>query len=164
MDKIPGASLKSLWRGMDMEIKERETRVVAQYVKQLQDQRSFDMIGNLYFHEDMLNGSVRTVPTTDDRFVVGSTVTAFMFAGGRKLRFPGNLGPYSDDVGYMIVLADVEVEDIKFLQFPEARTHDDFDEDAAGDCQKSWKHWESLENPGRRFFHHPLAPTHTHSH
>ena len=35
MEKIPGVSLESVWRGMDMEAKERETRVIAQCVKQV---------------------------------------------------------------------------------------------------------------------------------
>ena len=94
MEKIPGVSLKSVWQDMDTETKERETRVVAQYAKQLCDWCSFDAIGNLYFRKDLLDGTVRSVPTTDDRFVVGPTVTVFMFCGGRKVRLLRNLGPY----------------------------------------------------------------------
>ena len=63
-----------------------ETKVIAQYVKQLHDQCSFDTIGNLYFCEDLVDGTVPTVPPTDDRFIIGPIVNAFMFAGGRKLR------------------------------------------------------------------------------
>jgi len=134
MEKIPGVSLKSVWHKMGMEVKERETRLVARYVQQLYDRCSFDVIGNLYFREDLLDGTVRTVPTTDDRFVIGPIVTAFMFAGGRKLRLLRNLGPYSDDGEYMAALTDAEVEDMKFLQSPEARAYDDFDEDVAKDA------------------------------
>jgi aminoglycoside phosphotransferase (APT) family kinase protein len=131
MEKIPGVSLKTVWREMDMETKKRETRVVAQYVRQLRDQCSFDAIGNLYFREDLLDGTVHAEPTRDGRFAIGPIVTAFMFAGGRKLRLPRNLGPYSDDAGYMAALTGAEVEDMKFLQSPDAQTHDDFDEDLA---------------------------------
>lgn len=132
MEKIPGVSLKSIWGEMDMETKEREARVVARYVKQLHDQCSFDVIGNLYFREDLLDKSVHAAPTTDDRFIIGPIVTAFMFGGGRKLRLLRNLGPYSNDVAYTAALTDAEVEDAKFLQSPEARVYDDFD-------RKSWK-------------------------
>jgi len=134
MEKVPGVSLGSVWREMDMEAKERETRVVAQYVKQLHDKCSFDVIGNLYFCEDIPDKTVRTVPVADDRFVIGPIVTAYMFAGGRKLRLPRCLGPYSNDAEYMAALADAEAEDIRFLQSPEARTHDDFDMDLADEA------------------------------
>ena len=61
-----------------MEIKERIVRVVGQYAKQLRDGRSFDAIENLYLREDLSDGTVCTVPTTDERFVIGPIVTAFM--------------------------------------------------------------------------------------
>ena len=136
MDRIPGVSLKNLWREMDMKTKERVTRAVARYVKQLQDRCSFGVTGNLYFRGSIPDKTVRTAPVTDDRFVIGPIVTAFMFAGGRKLRLPRNLGPYSNDAEYMAALADAEAEDIKFLQSPEARTHDDFDEDLAEEASE----------------------------
>ena len=117
-----------------METKERETRVVTQYVKQLHDQCSFDVIDNLYFCEDIPEETVRTLPVADDRFVIGPIVTAYMFAGGRKLRLPKCLGPYSNDAEYVSALADAEAEDIRFLQSPEARTHDDFDTDLADEA------------------------------
>jgi aminoglycoside phosphotransferase len=168
MEKIPGVSLKSMWRGMDMETKEKETRVVAQYAKQLRDQCSFDMIGNLYFRDDFLDGAVRTEPTTDGRFVIGPVVTAFMFAGGRKLRLPRNLGPYPDDAEYMAALTGAEVEDMKFLQLPDARTHDDFDEDLAEEApeilealtelQEAWK--TLFPSRPRRASPCPFALTH----
>ena len=135
MERIPGVSLKGLWREMDMETKDRETRVVARYVKQLYDQCSFDVIGSLYFYEDLLDGKAHTVPMADSRFVIGPIVTAFMFAGGRKLCLPRNLGPYTNDGEYMVALTDAEVEDMKFLQSPEARTHPDFDEDLVEEAQ-----------------------------
>ena len=167
MDKILGVSLKSLWRGMDMETKERETRVIAQYVKQLHDQCSFDAIGNLYFREDLVDGTVRMVPTADDRFVIGPIVNGFMFAGGRKLRLQRNLGPYSDDAEYMATLADAEAEDMKFLQLPEARTHDDFDEDVAEDAPEILEALRELREawavlfPSRpRVPPHPFVLTH----
>ena len=161
MERIPGVSLKSLWRGMDMETKERETRVLAQYVKQLNDQCCFDAIGNLYFREDLLGGTVHTVPTTDDKFVIGPTVTAFMFAGGRKLRLPRNLGPYSDDAKYMAALADAEAEDMVFLQSPEARTHSDFDEDVADDAPEILEALGELREVWAVLFpSHPRVPPH----
>ena len=57
--ETPDVSLKTcgagwIWRGRG------ETRVVAQYVKQLQDQCSFDMIGNLYFRKDRRSVKTRT--------------------------------------------------------------------------------------------------------
>ena len=85
-------------------------------MRQLHDQRSFDAIGNLYLREDLPDETVCTVPTTDDNFVVGPVVTTFMFAGGRKLQLPRNLGPYPDDAEYMAALADVAAEDMKFFQ------------------------------------------------
>lgn len=42
MERIPGVSLESLWREMDIEMKERETRVVVRYVGQLREQCSFE--------------------------------------------------------------------------------------------------------------------------
>ena len=44
--------------------------MVAQYVKQLYDQCSFDVIGNLYFCENIPDETVRTVPAAGDRFVI----------------------------------------------------------------------------------------------
>jgi hypothetical protein len=147
---------------MDMETKERETRVVAQHVRQLHDPCSFDVIGNLYFRKDLLNETVRAEPITDDRFIIGPIVTTFMFAGGRNLRLPRNLGPYSDDAGHMAAFTRAEVEDMKFLRSPEAQTHGDFDEDVApeapgillGELQEAWK---------TLFSSHPRVP-HVHSH
>ena len=159
MEKIPGVSLKTLWREMDMETKGRETRVVAQYVEQLRDQCSFGAIGNLYFREDLLDGAVRTVPTTDYRFVIGPIVTAFMFAGGRKLRLPRNLGPYANDAEYMAALSNAEVEDIEFLQSPEARTLDDFDEDLAEDAPEILEALRELQEVWATLFpSHPRGP------
>ena len=167
MEKIPGVSLKSVWREMDLETKERETRAVAQYVKQLHDQCSFDAIGNLYFREDLSGRTMRTVPTTDGRFVIGPTVTAFMFAGGRKLRLPRNLGPYPNDAEYMAALADAEAEDMKFLQSPEAQTHADFDEDVAEDApvilealEELHGVWETIFPSRPRVPPRPFALTH----
>jgi len=107
------------------------------------------VVGNLYFREDLLNRKVCTLPTEDDKFFIGPIVTGFMFAGGRKLRLPRNLGPYSNDGGYMAALTDTEAEDMKFLQLPEARMYADFDEDLAeeaaesiealGELQEAWK-------------------------
>jgi hypothetical protein len=48
----------------------------------------------------------------------------FIFAGGRKLRMPRNLGPCSDGGEYMAALTDAEVEDVKFLRLPEAQAKD----------------------------------------
>jgi aminoglycoside phosphotransferase len=163
MEKVPGVSLKSVWREMDMETKERETRVIARYVKQLRDQCSFDVIGNLYFREDIPDKTVRTVPVMDDRFVIGPTVTAFMFAGGRKLRLPRNLGPYSNDAEYTAALADAEAEDIRFLQSPEARAYDDFDEDLAEEASEIMEAWGELQGVRATLFPSHLrsfAPSH----
>jgi len=125
------------------------------------------------FHElDRLNRShvppsVRAVPTTDDRFVIGPIVTAFMFAGGRKIRLPRNLGPYSNDAEYMAAHIDAETEDMKFLQSPEARTHDDFDEDVAEDAPEILealrdlrKVWATLFRPRPRVLPRPFTLTH----
>ena len=159
MEKIPGVSLRSVWRGMDLETKERETSAVARYVKQLRDQCSFDAIGNLYFREDLSDGAMRTVPTTDDRFVIGPTVTAFMFAGGRKLRLPRNLGPYPNDAEYMAALANAEAEDMRFLQLPEARTCADFDKDVAGDAPEILEALRELHGVREMLFpSHPRVP------
>ena len=87
--KIPDISLDSLWRETDMKAKERLTRVVAQYVKQLQNRCSFDVVGNLYFREDLLDRKVCTLPTEDDKFVIGHIVAGL----------PRNLGPCSNDGG-----------------------------------------------------------------
>lgn len=166
MEKIPGVSLKSTWREMDMETKERETRVVAQYVKQLHDRCSFDVIGNLYFREDLLDRKVRASQIPDDGFVIGPVVTSFMFAGGRKLRLPRNLGPYSDDGEYTAALMDAEVEDAKFLQLPEARTCAGFDEDLAEDAPEIIEALEMFQEAWKTLFPshphtpHPFALTH----
>ena len=171
MEKIPGVSLKTVWREMDMEAKERVTRVVAQFAKQLHDRCSFDVIGNLYFREALLDRTVRTIPMTDDKFVIGPIVTAFMFAGGRKLRLPRNLGPYSDDAEYTTALTDAEAEDMKFLQSPEARTYDDFDEDVANDTPEIEEALRELQGVLPRLFpshsrtfaltHHDLSLSNT---
>jgi aminoglycoside phosphotransferase (APT) family kinase protein len=163
MEKVPGVSLKTVWGEMDMETKERVTRVVAQFVKQFHDRCSFDVIGNLYFREALLDKTVRTIPTTDDKFVIGPTVTAFLFAGGRKLRLPRNLGPYSDDAEYMAALANAEAEDIKFLQSPEARTYADFDEDVANDTPEIEEALRELQEVWSTLFQlhpRPFALTH----
>ena len=161
MEKIPGFPLKSVWHEMDMETKRRETAVVARYIKQLHDHCSFDAIGNLYFRKDLPDG-VRTVPTTDVRFVVGPTVTAFLFAGGCKPHLPRNLGPYLNDAEYMAALAGAEAEVAKYLQSPEARTHNDFDEDVAEDTPEIlealgefWDVWATLfpSRPRHPFVH-----------
>ena len=72
-------------------------------------------IGSLYFREDLSDGTVGTVSTTDERFIVGRIVTAFMFTGGRKPRLQRNLGSHPNDAEYMVVLADAETEDAKLL-------------------------------------------------
>jgi len=173
MEKIPGVSLKSIWREMDMESKERETRMIAGYVKQLHEQCSFDMIGNLYFSEDLLDRTVHTESTMDDKFVIGPIVTAFMFAGGRKLRLPRNLGPYPDDAEYMGALTYAEVEDMKYLQSPDTRAHDDFDEDVAKEAPEILEALRELQEIWRALFpsrprvpprqfaltHHDLSPS-----
>ena len=161
MERIPGVSLKSVWCEMDM-----EARVVAQYVKQLHDRCSFDLIGNLYFRDDLLDGKARTSQTSDDEFVIGPIVTSFMFAGGRKLRLPRNLGPYSDDGEYMAAFMDAEVEDAKFLQLPQARMYAGFDEDLAEDAPEIIEAlgmfreaWKTLF-PSHPRTPHPFALTH----
>jgi hypothetical protein len=151
MEKIPGVSLKSVRREVDMGAREIETRVVARYAKQLRDLCSFDAIGNPYFRKDLSGGIVRTVPITDEEFVIEPIATAFIFAGGRKLRLPSNLGPYNNDAEYMAVLVDVETEGVKFLRSPEARTHDAFNEDVIEGAPETlralkefWEVWASL--------------------
>jgi hypothetical protein len=116
MEKIPGVSLRSVWREVDMGTREKETRMAVRYAKQLCDQCSFDAIGNLRFREDLSDGTVRTVPITDEEFVIEPIITAFMFASGRKHRHPSNLGLYNNDAEYMAVLVDVETEGVKFVR------------------------------------------------
>ena len=69
-------------------MKSRETDVTAGFLQQLWDiQWPFNVIGNLYFREDIdtLSPGISVVPTEDKKCVLGSTVAPFMFAGGRKL-------------------------------------------------------------------------------
>lgn len=72
---------------------DRETRVVARHVKQLCDKISFDVIGNLYFCENLLDGTMRTVPTIADRLDIGVIVATF--AAEENSRLPGNFRPYT---------------------------------------------------------------------
>jgi hypothetical protein len=58
-----------------------------------------------------------------------------MFVGGRKLRLPRNLGPYSNDAEYVYALVASELEDMKLLLSADAHSLDDFDEDLAGGCR-----------------------------
>ena len=126
------------------------------------DRCSFDAIGNLCFREDLSGGTARTVPTTDDKFVIGPTVTDFMFAGGRKLRLPRNLGPYPNDAEYTAALADAETEDVKFLQSPEARARDDFDEDVPEDALRILEALGELREAWAELFPSPpRIPPHT---
>ena len=69
----------------------------------------------------------------DENYVLRPLVTPYMFAGGRKLYVPRDLGPYSDDLDYIGVLTASELEEMKL---PEARSHNDFDDDLAEDAEE----------------------------
>jgi hypothetical protein len=113
-------------------------------VEQLYDRCSFDVIENLYFRDHLLGGNLRAEPATDNRSIIGPVVTTFMFAGGRKLRLPRNLGPYSNDAECTAVPADTEGEGIRPLRSPEARMHEGLDEDVVEDAPETL---EALEGP-----------------
>ena len=139
MEKVPGVALAKIWSDIDLETKGRETKSIAGFVRQLWDiQPHFTAIGNLYFREDIdsSNAAVRTIPTGDEKYVIGPIVTPYMFAGGRKLRVSRNLGPYPNDAEYIAALAATETEDMKLLLSEDAHSHDDFDEDLAEDAEE----------------------------
>ena len=138
MEKIPGVALADAWSDIDPETKNKVTRSVVGYVRQLRDlRRCFTGIGTLYFREeiDTFNAPVRVLRAEDEKYVLGPLVTPYMFAGGRKLRVPRDLGPYSNDAEYIAALAASEVEDMKLLQLSDARLHSDFDKDLAEDAE-----------------------------
>ncbi|KIL64133.1 hypothetical protein M378DRAFT_178966 [Amanita muscaria Koide BX008] len=139
MEKVPGVALADAWNDIDLETKSKVTRSVAGYVRQLRDLRQrFTGIGTLYFREeiDTFNAAVRVSRTEDGKYVLGPLVTPYMFAGGRKLRVPRDLRPYSNDAEYITALAASEREDMKLLLSPDARLHSDFDEDLAEDAEE----------------------------
>ena len=150
MEKVPGVALADVWSDMDLATKSRVTAVTAEFLKQLRDiQSPFTAIGSLYFREDVdiSNPAVRVVPTEDEKYVLGPIVTPFMFAGGRKLRIPRDLGPYPDDAEYISALATAELEDMKLLQSPDAHLGSDFDEKlakVAGDIMGALKNLEPI--------------------
>lgn len=63
---------------------------------------------------------------------------------------------YSNDAEYMSVLADAKAEDIRFLQSPEARAHDDFDTDLADEAPEIIEALIDSRESGRRF---PVTPS-----
>ena len=88
---------------MDLETKERETKEVVGFLRQLRRiQQPFTAIGNLYFREDIYasNGAAHVVPMEDEKYIPGPTAMPHMFIGGRRLRVPRDLGPY-DDAGHI---------------------------------------------------------------
>ncbi|KAF8344493.1 phosphotransferase enzyme family-domain-containing protein [Amanita rubescens] len=137
MEKVPGVALADAWSDIDLETKSKVTRSVVGYVRQLRDLRCFTGIGNLYFREEIntFNAAVRVLCTEDEKYVLGPLVTPYMFAGGRKLRVPRDLGPYSNDAEYIASLAASELEDMKLLLSPDSRLYSDFDEDLAEDAE-----------------------------
>ena len=124
---------------MEIGAQQREARAVAQYVKQLRDRCSFNVTGNHYLCEGLWNRTERTAPTTDDELAIGPNVTAFVTASSRKPCLPKSMRPYSDDTRSMAVLIGAGVEDMQFLQSPEARMHGDFNEDATEGAHMSWR-------------------------
>ena len=139
MEKIPGVALADVWRDIDLETKSRVTRSIVGYVRQLRDlRRRFTGIGTLYFREeiDTFNAAVRVLCTEDEKYVLGPLTTPYMFAGGRKLRVPRDLGPYSNDAEYIAALAASEREDMKLLLLPDAHLYSDFDKDLAEDAEE----------------------------
>jgi aminoglycoside phosphotransferase (APT) family kinase protein len=138
MERVPGVALDKVWSDIDFETKSRQTKLIAGFVRQLrQIQPPFAVIGNLYFREDIDSSSaeIRVVPTEDNKYVLGPIVTAYMFAGGRKLRVSRNLGPYGNDAEYITALTATELEEIKLLQSAEPHSHGDFDEDLAEEAE-----------------------------
>ena len=138
MEKIPGVSLAGVWSDIDLETKSKVTRTIVGYVRQLRDlRRHFTGIGTLYFREeiDTFNAAVRVLPTENEKYVLGPLVTPYMFAGGRKLRVPRDLGPYSNDTEYIAALAASEMEEMKLLLSPDAHLHSDFDKDLAEEAE-----------------------------
>ena len=57
------------------------------------------------------NAAVRVLCTEDETYVLGPLTTPYMFVGGRKLRVPSDLRPYSNDAEYIVALAASERED-----------------------------------------------------
>ena len=136
MEEVPGVPLESVWKDIDLETKKIPSKLIADFWRQLQEQR-FSAIGNLYFRKDIdaFNGAVRVLPTKDEKYVLGPIVTIYLFEGGRKIRLPRNLGPYSNDEEYMTALADSEREDMKLLLSADARSLHDFDEELYEDAE-----------------------------
>ena len=148
MEKVTGVALADVWSDIDLETKTKVTRSVGGYVRQLRDlRRRFTGIGTLYFREDIdrFDAAVRMLRTEDEKYVLGPLVAPYMFAGGRKLRVPRDLGPYSNDAEYIAALAASELEDMKLLLSPDARLHSDFDEDLAEDAENIIQVLEKLQ-------------------
>lgn len=154
MEMVPGITLADVWKNMDMETKNKETKAIASFVRQLRELRPFDAIGNLYLRSDidLFNAALRVVPTEDDKYVLGPIVTPYMFAGGRKLRVPRNLGPYPNDSEYITALIASEQEDMKLLLSADAHSHQDFDEDLAEDAEDIIEALGELQNISAELF------------
>ena len=154
MEKVPGVTLDSIWSGLDMEMKNRVTKLVASFVVQLRGRRRFKSIGNLYFSKDLGRVGVvaHVVPTEDEKYVLGPIVIPYMFAGGRKLRVSRNLGPYSNDAEYMTALAASGSEEMKLLLSADAHLHDDFDEDLAEDAEDIMEVLDGLQTISATLF------------
>lgn len=161
MERVPGVALANVWSDIDLETKSRETKLIAEFARQLRDtQRRFAAIGNLYFRED-INASgptVRVVPTEDEKYVLGPIVTPYMFAGGRKLRVSRDLGPFSNDAEYIAALAATEIEDMKLLLSADAHSYADFDEDLAEDAEDIIEVLNELQTISTTLF--PSRPRH----
>ena len=123
---------------MEIGAQQREARAVAQYVKQLRSRCSFNVTGNHYLCEGLWNRTAHTAPTMDDKLPIRPIVIAFVTASSRKPCLPKSMRPYSDDTRSMAVLIGAGVEDMQFLQSPEARMHGDFNEDATEGAHMSW--------------------------
>ena len=136
MEKVPGVSLADVWRDIDLETKSEVARSVMDYVRQLQPR--FTGIGTLYFSEEIhtFNAAVRVLHTEDEKYVLGPLTTPYMFVGGRKLRVPRDLGPYSNGAEYIAALAASEQKDMKSLLSPDAHSHSDFDKDLAEEAEE----------------------------
>ena len=161
MERIPGVALNDVWSEIDLEVKSRITKSIAGFVGQLRDtQRYFAAIGNLYLRDDIETSNVagRAVPTKDEKYVVGPIVTPYMFAGGRKLRVPRNLGPYSDDAEYIAALTATEREEMKLLLSADARLQDDFDKYLANDAEEIIEVLDELQAISKTLF--PSRPRH----
>lgn len=88
MKKFPDVSSKGVWRGVDVEMKEREIMVI---IIMRYGVRQLPVLFWRDPWEPLLPGPGGT--TADDVLITESAVVAFLFVGGRKLHPQLVLGP-----------------------------------------------------------------------